>query len=69
MTQPNALLPTEEQRSEVYRLAEHLYARKKPGDFSEYLDWLAYSLDRCGLAVVPQESAMRALAKPDEGVG
>lgn len=52
--------------SPIERLAEHLSARPQPmfsteeGYIEKVADWLDYSLNRCGLVVVEEQSLTRS---------
>lgn len=48
--------------SPIERLAEHLAARVKPDEQELVAEWLDYSLNRCGLVVVSEQSLTRPTA-------
>jgi hypothetical protein len=55
------------------RLAEHLAARPfltgDGGNIAGVADWLDYSLNRCGLVVVPEQSLTRPTPGEDKPLG
>lgn len=59
----------DEKLAPIERLAEHLCARRPCGDTPENVaDWLDYSLNRCGLVVMPEQALATRTPSPSSDI-